>query len=156
MQCIAEVSVRAQFRPFFRYCLSSIAKLRRSLNIKIVSIRSSNEISWNKFYRIIVRVLRQLKFSKIRGEQHRVYNIVVKSFFFLIKILFFRPRLEYSHFSADFRLKIVVLFLNYTDVDGVEVIILSQTATNKDWHGAQNFICIEHTASTVFLFLQVL
>ena len=32
---IAEVRVRVPFRPFFRCCLSSIAKLRRSLTLKL-------------------------------------------------------------------------------------------------------------------------
>ena len=35
---IAEVRVRVPFRPFFRYCLSSVAKLRRSSTLKIESI----------------------------------------------------------------------------------------------------------------------
>ena len=43
--CIVEVRVRVPFRPFFRYCCSSIAKLRRTITLNLFSIRSSNEIS---------------------------------------------------------------------------------------------------------------
>ena len=40
---IADVRVRVPFRPIFPYCLSSVAKLRRSLHIKI---KSSNDVGW--------------------------------------------------------------------------------------------------------------
>ena len=44
------------------------------------------------------------------------------------------------------------VFLNWSDFDGVEV-ILSQTAAKKAWYDTQNFICIEHSANAVFFFV---
>ena len=45
---IAEVRVRVPFRPFFLYCVSSIAKLRRSLTLKNRRIMFIKEVSGKK------------------------------------------------------------------------------------------------------------
>ena len=42
---------------------------------------------------------------------------------FFIKIVFFRPKLEHSHFSDDFRVKILLSHSNISDFDDVEAIL---------------------------------